>query len=122
MAFAIGYNVKQANELMDKVADAYKNLGIYTKDQKNITGFYSSAVRTYTGKIDPNQKMVALTFDDGPSDGVTPSISVFVISGFFKVIDLLFTKFGFVAISRLYPEQLSTFFHATTAHAFFVTY
>lgn len=35
MAFAIGYNVKQANELMDKVADAYKNLGIYTKDQWN---------------------------------------------------------------------------------------
>ena len=35
MAFAIGYNVKQANELMDKVAEAYKNLGIYTKDQWN---------------------------------------------------------------------------------------
>ena len=35
MAFAIGYNVKQANELMDKVAEAYKNLGIYTKEQWN---------------------------------------------------------------------------------------
>lgn len=33
MAFAIGYNVKQANELMENIADAYKNLGIYTKDQ-----------------------------------------------------------------------------------------
>ena len=33
MAFAIGYNVKEANELMEKIADAYKDLGIYTKDQ-----------------------------------------------------------------------------------------
>lgn len=33
MAFAIGYNVKQANELMDNIAEAYKNLGIYTNEQ-----------------------------------------------------------------------------------------
>ena len=35
MAFAIGYNVKQANELMDNIAEAYKNLGIYTREQWN---------------------------------------------------------------------------------------
>ena len=35
MAFAIGYNVKQANELMDNIADAYKDLGIYTREQWN---------------------------------------------------------------------------------------
>lgn len=29
----IGYNVKQANELMEKIAEAYKNLGIYTPQQ-----------------------------------------------------------------------------------------
>lgn len=29
----IGYNVKQANELMEKIAEAYKNLGIYTPTQ-----------------------------------------------------------------------------------------
>ena len=33
MAIAIGYNVKQAEEVMKKVATAYKNLGIYTKEQ-----------------------------------------------------------------------------------------
>ena len=33
MAFAIGYNINQANQLMDNVSEAYKNLGIYTKDQ-----------------------------------------------------------------------------------------
>lgn len=35
MAFAIGYNVHQANDLMDKIASAYKNLGIYTREQWN---------------------------------------------------------------------------------------
>lgn len=29
----IGYNVKQANELMEKIADAYDKLGIYTSQQ-----------------------------------------------------------------------------------------
>lgn len=45
---------------------SYKVRGVYTKDKKNIGGFYSSVARAYTGKIDPNKKMVALTFDDGP--------------------------------------------------------
>ena len=35
MALGIGYNVKQANELMQNIAEAYKNLGIYTKEQWN---------------------------------------------------------------------------------------
>lgn len=29
----IGYNVKRANELMESIAQAYKDLGIYTKEQ-----------------------------------------------------------------------------------------
>lgn len=33
MAFAIGYNVSKANELMNKIADTYNRLGIYTEEQ-----------------------------------------------------------------------------------------
>ncbi|MGN1266383.1 MAG: polysaccharide deacetylase family protein, partial [Dorea sp.] len=44
----------------------YKVVASYKADNKTIVGFYSSAVSIYTAKIDPNKKMVALTFDDGP--------------------------------------------------------
>ncbi len=33
MAFAIGYNVSKANELMNEIAKAYENLGIYTEKE-----------------------------------------------------------------------------------------
>jgi len=45
---------------------SYKVRGVYTADKKNILGFMSNAAKVYTSKIDPNKKMVALTFDDGP--------------------------------------------------------
>lgn len=44
----------------------YKVRGVYTKNNSTIKGFNSSIARIYTGKIDPNKKMIALTFDDGP--------------------------------------------------------
>jgi len=46
---------------------SYKVRGVYSSSQKNILGFLSSVTKIYTNKIDPNKKMVALTFDDGPS-------------------------------------------------------
>ena len=45
----------------------YKVRGVYTLNRKTILGFLSSPAKIYTSKIDPNKKMVALTFDDGPS-------------------------------------------------------
>lgn len=44
----------------------YKVQGTYTADDKTIAGFFSSEKQLYTSKIDPNKKMIALTFDDGP--------------------------------------------------------
>ncbi len=49
----------------------YKVRGVYTLNGKTILGFLSSPAKIYTSKIDPNKKMVALTFDDGPNDGTT---------------------------------------------------
>lgn len=45
----------------------YKVRGVYTLNGKTILGFLSPAKKIFTSKIDPSKKMVALTFDDGPS-------------------------------------------------------
>lgn len=55
----------------DKTASAkkryfYKVRGVYTRDKKNILGYLSEPDNIYTASINPDKKMVALTFDDGP--------------------------------------------------------
>lgn len=54
------------NDVKADTAYRYKIYGVYKKDSKKIKGFASSVAYIYTGKIDPNKKMIALTFDDGP--------------------------------------------------------
>lgn len=44
----------------------YKVRGVYNKDDKNRLGYLCDAENIYTYYIDPDKKMVALTFDDGP--------------------------------------------------------
>lgn len=44
----------------------YKVRGVYKKDGKNRLGYLCDAENIYTYYIDPDKKMVALTFDDGP--------------------------------------------------------
>lgn len=56
---------------VDKTASAkkryfYKVRSVSVKDNKNILGYLSEPDNIYTASIDPNKKMVALTFDDGP--------------------------------------------------------
>lgn len=45
---------------------SYKVRGVYKLNGNTIAGFFSSATKIFTSKIDPSKKMVALTFDDGP--------------------------------------------------------
>lgn len=44
----------------------YKIRGVYTSNGKTIKGICNSPHSIYTASIDPDKKMVALTFDDGP--------------------------------------------------------
>ena len=55
----------------DKTVDkrktyVYKVKAVYKKDGKTITGKKSKGCKVWADTIDPNKKMVALTFDDGP--------------------------------------------------------
>ena len=60
-------NLKYTDEnVSSKKRYFYKVRGVYVKDGKNRGGFYSIAHSIYTASIDPDKKMVALTFDDGP--------------------------------------------------------
>lgn len=44
----------------------YKVRGVYTSNNKTIKGICNNPHSIYTASIDPDKKMVALTFDDGP--------------------------------------------------------
>lgn len=44
----IGYNVNKANELMNNIAEAYKNMGIYTRDQWE--GVYKTLQSNWVGE------------------------------------------------------------------------
>ena len=60
-------NLKYTDEnISAKKRYFYKVRGVYKKDSKNRLGFLCDVHSIYTAAIDPDKKMVAITFDDGP--------------------------------------------------------
>jgi peptidoglycan/xylan/chitin deacetylase (PgdA/CDA1 family) len=45
---------------------SYKVVAAYTVDDTTVKGAYSAVCKVFANSVDPNKKMVALTFDDGP--------------------------------------------------------
>ena len=54
------------NKIEDSTRYLYRVAAAYTRDGKTIKGAKSSSKKTFTNRVDPSKKMMALTFDDGP--------------------------------------------------------
>ena len=60
---------------IEKKYNTYKVAAVYRADKKNIQGNFSEVVKVFGSKIDPNKKMIALTFDDGPGPYTTTIVN-----------------------------------------------